>query len=140
MDSSATNTSWHDELKGYDLPGLIRTTWPKINELTQPFVLETPAGCILEMPDTAALADYVTAKEMTAHVAKAALRLAKTKQDVFIHLGFHQESAARYSQRITAAIRAIRKVHGEKLLFETLVSSAASVQPPTPPNKSRATK
>ena len=124
VDSSSTDTVWHDELAKYALPGLIREIWPKVTKTSQPFFMETPGGKLLEMPDTCALADYVTAEEMADHVAAAVARLEKSDKDLYVHIGFHQETAARYASRIIQAIRMIQEAHGGRVVFETLDASA----------------
>lgn len=126
IDSSATDTFWHDEIAGLPLVDRIRALWPQVTQDTQPFLVETPAGAILEMPDTGALADYVTAQEMRDHVARALARLpAAGGKDLFVHLGFHQETAAQHIARVIEAIRAIRADPQAPVVFETLTRSAA---------------
>ena len=92
VDSSATDTMWHDEIAKYELPAMIREIWPDITSETQPFYIGTPAGDLLEMPDTGALADYTTAEEISGHIGDAVAKLA-TEGDWFVHIGFHQETA-----------------------------------------------
>ena len=123
VDSSATDTKWHDELDDYELPRMMREIWPNVTSRTQPFVIKTPAGNLLEMPDTGALADYVTAEEMAAHVSDAVAELSDTG-DRFVHIGFHQETAARYVYRVITAIRMMAAKHGDRVIFETLQQSA----------------
>ena len=108
VDSSATDGRWHDELGTYRLRSRIPEVWPQVTAQSAPFVIETPAGPVLEMPDTCALADYVTADEMVAHIreANARLRLDPTR-DLFVHIGFHQETAARYASRVTEVVRRV---------------------------------
>ncbi len=123
VDSSATDTAWHDEIADTGLPAMIKKIWPTVTRQTQPFLVETAAGMIFEMPDTGALADYVTAQEMSDHVDEA-VNLIQNNQDRYVHIGFHQETAARYLPRVTAAIRTIKAKHGSLVVFETLETSA----------------
>lgn len=127
VDSSATDTEWHDEIAHTALPATIKNLWPTVTRLSQPFLIETPAGMILEMPDTGALADYLTAKEMSDHIDEA-VKLIQSKrqnnQDHYVHIGFHQETAARYLPRVTAAVKAVQAKHGSLVVFETLEASA----------------
>ena len=123
VDSSATDTMWHDEIAKYELPAMIREIWPDITSETQPFYIETPAGDLLEMPDTGALADYTTAEEISRHIGDAVAKLA-TEGDRFVHIGFHQETAARYAPRVIAAIQEVQATHGASIIFETLEASA----------------
>jgi len=123
VDSSATDTVWHDEIAHTALPAMMKKIWPTVTRLSQPFLVETPAGMILEMPDTGALADYMTAKEMIDHIDEA-VSLIQNNQDRYVHIGFHQETAARYLPRVTAAVKTIRAKHGSLVVFETLEASA----------------
>ncbi len=126
VDSSATDCAWHEELSGSPLRDRMRELWPGVTEERQPFTIETSAGEVLEMPDTCALADYVTAEEMVAHVDRAVRRFrADPRRDVFVHVGFHLETADRYAERVTAAIQQLRAEHGARVVFETLEASAA---------------
>ena len=127
VDSSATDSKWHDELQGMALHARIPEVWPGVTERSQPFAIETPAGRVLEMPDTGALADYVTAAEMVAHLRAAAERLAADPgRDLFVHIGFHQETAARYAPRVTEAVRTLAAERELPLVIETLAESAAA--------------
>lgn len=125
IDCSATHTRFHDEIRNTALPALIRSTWPNQTEFTQPFTLPTKAGTLVEVPDTGALADYITAAEMIAHVGEAVARSARSRQPLTIHLGFHQETAAAFGLRIRDAVRALQKKHGPHLRFETVRSAAS---------------
>ena len=47
-------------------------------------------------------------------------------RDVFVHIGFHQETAARYAHRVSAAIDRLRRDHPDApIVFETLEASVA---------------
>lgn len=129
IDSSATDSSWHDELAGRRLHRRIKEVWPAVTKTSAPYWIKTPAGRLLEMPDTGALADYVTAQEMIGHVRAALKRFqADPSRDVFVHIGFHQETAARYGQRVVDAVKALLKRPDPNLVFETLAASAARVR------------
>ncbi len=124
VDSSATDGRWHDAVVGDTaLPRRIREVWPGVKETTQPFVVETKAGKVLEMPDTGALADYVTEDQMVEHLRGAIARAqADPSHEVFAHIGFHQESAGRYVRKVS---RALDRLKGEAdLVFVTLEDAA----------------
>ncbi|MBI2931216.1 MAG: hypothetical protein HYY16_06165 [Planctomycetes bacterium] len=118
VDSSATDAVWHDELERYPLRARIRQTWPKVTAESAPFTVDTPTGAVVEMPDTCALSDYVTAQEMENHILAAVERL--RSRDVYVHIGLHQETAARYGRRVTDAVKAVP----DKVSFETLEGAA----------------
>lgn len=125
IDSSATDAGWHDELAGRPLRARIRSVWPGVHRTSQPFSISTPAGEVLEMPDTGALADYVTAAEMTAHVRRALSRFRRiSTRDRFVHIGLHLETAARYAPRVIKAIQDLLKDPNPNLAFDTLSASA----------------
>jgi hypothetical protein len=102
VDSSATDNKWHKQLlEQYAIFGRIREVWPDVTEESAPRWISTPAGAVLEMPDTGALADYVTAADMLGHIERARARArASAAREVFVHVGFHQETAARYAGRV----------------------------------------
>jgi hypothetical protein len=123
IDSSATDVTWFDELAGLALPGRVQQLWPGVTRNSAPFAITTPAGEILEMPDTGALADYTTAVEIHHHIADGMARLGT--HDVFLHVGFHQETAAEYAARIITAIQMVQGEFGDRVVFEKLSTAAA---------------
>jgi hypothetical protein len=125
VDSSATDSTWHqEELADRPILGRIREIWPAVRHDTQPFLVHTAAGPILEMPDTGALADYVSAEEMSGHVRQALARVrAGGTHPLFVHVGLHQESAARFGTRVSAALAPLRL--DKDIEFSTLEKAAA---------------
>jgi hypothetical protein len=107
IDSSAVDSVWHERLRGTRLPGRIREVWPDVHPTTQPFVVVTGEGPVLEMPDTGALADYVTSEQLAEHIRSAVGRAVADSGTVFVHVGFHQETAAQYASRVRDAIAAV---------------------------------
>jgi hypothetical protein len=110
IDSSATDPDWLGEGaggKGVErLAARVRAVWPKVRSTTQPFLIDTPAGSVLEMPDTGAMADHMTVEEMERHVGWAAH--AETRP-IFVHLGFHAETAHHFAPLLTRALARLRK-------------------------------
>lgn len=123
VDSSAVDASWHERLEGLPIRDRIRETWPKTTPTSTPETIETKAGAVLEMPNTAALADYVTARQMIENVEQA-LELARRDplRPRFVHVGFHQETAAEFSPRVVAALTAIAQ--NPEVRFVTLAAAA----------------
>ena len=73
--------------------------------------------------DTGALADYVTSDEMDLHL-KEVLKKSESGETRFVHIGFHQETAARYVNRVAASLA---KWEGNKSIeFQTLEKAAQS--------------
>jgi len=100
VDSSATDRSWHeDEIGKFKIYERMGELWPKVTQHSQPYTIQTESGTIVEMPDTAALADYITADEMDIHI-KEVLDKSTDETIRFVHIGFHQETSARYLSRI----------------------------------------
>ncbi|MBI4612404.1 MAG: hypothetical protein HY720_02230 [Planctomycetes bacterium] len=129
IDSSATDAIWHDEVEGFPIRERIREIWPGVTKECAPFRIETPYGGILEMPDTGALADYTTATEIEEHLRSGLARLAADpSRDIFVHAGFHVESASLYAERVLSAIRAVRRDSPDSVVFETLQTSALAVR------------
>jgi hypothetical protein len=129
-DSSSTDPSWLDgALAGAALPGRLREIWPKVDRTTQPFVVETPAGELLELPMSAAMADYLEPAEMVEHLRWALAELDRQPdRDVFVHLGFHQETASEFAPRVEKALAEVRPAFGQQLVFETVGQTAAAAR------------
>jgi hypothetical protein len=129
VDTSAVPPKWHEELSGLALRGRIQQLWGSVHPTTQPYRVRTPKGVVVEMPDTCALADYVTAAEMTSHVREALARQRMhPEREVYVHLGFHLETAARYLPRLEQALLTLRADADPRLALETLEESAARVR------------
>ena len=125
VDASATDTKWHAKIAQYALPQMILDIWPDVTADTQPFYISTPAGEVLEIPDTGALADYVSAEQMAGHIADAVAKLGD--DHLYVHIGFHQETAATYIGRVIEALSIVKEKHADHLVFETLEQSARSL-------------
>lgn len=129
VDTSSVDSDWHDEWKELPLKSRLKQLWPDASPTQAPYVINTAAGPILEMPDTGALADYLTAEEMEAHIREAVERLAKDpSRDIFVHIGFHADSAIRYIERVSQAVQAIRTDRELPVVFETLEASARAAR------------
>jgi len=125
IDASATDTKWHTKIAQFALPQMIREIWPDVTADTQPFYISTPAGEVLEIPDTGALADYVTVEQMAGHISDAVGKLGD--DHLYVHIGFHQETAATYIGRVIEALSIVKEKHADHLVFETLEQSARSL-------------
>lgn len=110
VDSSATDPDWigeGDSTEGFEfLIGRVRELWPKVDRTTQPFTIETRAGPILEVPDSGAMADHMTSEEMEDHVQWAA---GQPRRPIFVHLGFHAETAHHYASLLSRALANLRR-------------------------------
>ena len=108
VDSSATDFRQLDERKDEVLPRRIQAIWPGVETTTQPWLVRAPGGSLLEMP-IAAFADYATADEIIAVFDAAHARLQKDRsRDVFVVVGFHQETAHEFASRLRDAMQKLR--------------------------------
>ena len=103
------------------LYAMLREVWPAITQDVQPFLMKTPVGQILEMPDTG-VSHHATVKDLVDHIDSAVQQLGS--EDRFVHMGFVQETAATSGPRVIAAITEIKRKHGHRVVFETLEASA----------------
>jgi hypothetical protein len=118
VDSSATDYRQLDERKDEVLPMRVNAIWPGVDTTTQPWFVPAPGGSLLEMP-IAAFADYATVDEIVAVFEAAHARLQKAPgRDVFVVVGFHQETAQEFSGRL---VEALKKVRGRRELADDLV-------------------
>jgi hypothetical protein len=128
IDSSATDLAWLDEKEVAYLRQRLGQVWSRVDQNTQPFWIETAAGRMLEMPDTGAMADYLTVIEMEKHVERAAAAVrAAPQRPVFVHLGFHAETADDFAPRLSEALSRLR-ARDTPMVFETLSRSAEAAR------------
>ena len=124
VDSSSIDPTWLAGEETEVLRARVAEVWPKVDRTTQPFFIDTPAGQVLEMPDTGGMADYATASQMEEHVTWGAASAAATPaRPVFVHLGFHAETATEYAPVLSAALAALRR-RGTPVQFMTLSAAA----------------
>ncbi len=111
LDSSATDANFlQKEWEKYKLYGMVGKLWDGTNPTSQPYFYTTSSGLkILELPNNGSLSDYVTGSDMLKVFQSNALILKKNpKKNVYLSIGFHQESAAEYLPRLREAIKLIR--------------------------------
>jgi len=110
VDSSAIDPTWLGEgasSEGFEyLASRVREVWPKVDRTSQPFLIETPAGPILEMPDSGAMADHMSSEEIEDHVQWA---FNSPRRPMFVHLGFHAETAHEYAALLSRALANLRR-------------------------------
>jgi hypothetical protein len=142
VDSSATDRSWHrDELGNLPLYRRLGELWGDVTQDTQPYRIKTPAGTVLEMPDTGALADYVSGMEMSEHLGRQLGKL-EPGSFRFAHIGFHQETCRRFVPRLIECLT--KWIHHRKVRFRTLTDAAAlfeaqaQASPPAPERNPKA--
>ncbi len=130
VDSSAID---HKQLEGTESAvhqARLKAVWPSVDSSTQPYVNKTPAGDILELPIAAFMEDASVA-EVLDLVQRAGARLAKAPDaDVFIVVGFHQETAQEFGPMLLDAIEKMRAdpTLKTKLRFLTVQSAAKALR------------
>lgn len=79
--------------------------WGDINTVSQPYLIGPTFAPLWELPDNGILADYITGQEMLTVLKRNINKWQRNpEQNVYISIGFHQESAARYIIRIRDAV------------------------------------
>lgn len=83
-------------------------------EISQPHLIKTQQGLLLEIPDTAMLADWVPVEKMKAHIDAAYTKAKKENKAIYISLGYHQEQANTISARFDTELN---KTNIERILM-----------------------
>lgn len=103
--------------------------WGPRDDFVAPHWIETPAGKILELPSAPGFGDYSSVEDFLAYADAAVERLKlRPQEDVYLHFGFHQETAAETTEaaphnfrlRVQKAIEAIQREYGSLLVFERM--------------------
>ncbi|MBF0297884.1 MAG: hypothetical protein HQK51_04150 [Oligoflexia bacterium] len=106
LDCSALPSSY--SLPGWEKLNLkewVNTLWPMVTSLEQPFIIKDGKNEIIELPNNGHLADYVSAVDMFESFKKLSEQLTKEpSKDLYLSIGFHQETAAAYIKNIITAI------------------------------------
>lgn len=126
VDSSATWADWFEESQGRFQEEL-RRRWPNIEELTQPYGIDTSAGVIIEVPNTGSFSEYATADEMLGHLQRALARSQAEDKPIYVDFGFHQETADEYIAAIGDALYNFRSENPGALEFSTVTKVATDV-------------
>ncbi|MCP4448594.1 MAG: hypothetical protein GY811_25140 [Myxococcales bacterium] len=92
VDSSSSWSPWYKEGQGNFQKELARL-WPRLQELTQPYGIDTSAGAIIEVPNTGSFVEYVSTDQMIGHLERAAALSRSTGAPVYVNFGAHQETA-----------------------------------------------
>ena len=125
MDASALNVRLViPRLTQTPLLRYVYELWPHINDMSQPYKLETRAGELWQVPNNGCLADYASANDMmTLFDQHLALLDAFPEQDRLLSIGFHQETANKYLGRIDDVVRTINKRCSEEAITVKFISS-----------------
>jgi hypothetical protein len=126
VDSSATDSHQVDSRKDSFLARRVREVWPKVDETTQPFLVDPQSRQLIEMP-IAATADYVTAADIVHMFEAASERLTRDPEhDVFVVLGCNQETAQDFAGKLGEALDQVRgrAAIADRLLLTTVENAA----------------
>ncbi|MBX7170862.1 MAG: hypothetical protein K1X72_07890 [Pyrinomonadaceae bacterium] len=111
LDSSATPADFLlPEWGKYKLYQMVKDLWMKTTPTSQPYIYKTSSGLkILEYPNNSCLSDYMTGEDMLKVFQSNARNFKKNpKKNVYLSIGFHQETAAEFLQHLREAIKLIR--------------------------------
>lgn len=111
LDSSATIADFLlPEWGKYKLHKMVKNLWMNISPTSQPYNYTTSSGLkILELPNNSCLSDYMTGEDMFKVFQSNAEILQKNpKKNVYLSIGFHQETAAEYLPHLREAIQLLR--------------------------------
>jgi hypothetical protein len=110
LDSSAVPAEFlREKWSKYNLYQFVAKLWADISPTSQPFEYKTNSGLkIRELPNNSCLSDYMKGVDMF-KVFQSNVRILKKnpQQDVYLSIGFHQETAAEYLPRLRQAIKLI---------------------------------
>ena len=82
--------------------------WPDIHDTSQPYQVATPAGNLWEFPNNGSLADYASTEDMMSIFQNNIASIGG--RDIYISIGFHQETARKYLAKIDAVIKEIERL------------------------------
>ena len=127
LDSSATYApylfeSWSEP---YQLYGNVAALWPTTVPTSQPYSTDLGAGLsIIELPNNGCLADYMTGSAiLKAFVTNAKLQKTNPQSDVYLSIGFHQETASTYLPALRSGIdKIIAYAKAQNIAVEFVVS------------------
>lgn len=112
IDSSALPVSLVEQsLYDHPLHSMLSKIWPDTTSTSQPYSIPTRGGKIQEYPNNAGMADYVNSTQFM-KVLEDNLNLARhnPSQPVFVHYGFHEESAALHLSAVNYAVQELKKL------------------------------
>ncbi|MFK7824441.1 MAG: hypothetical protein AB8G05_09800 [Oligoflexales bacterium] len=107
--SEISNLHFKEKLKDYAIPLWTKQLWPDASSISQPYVINTENSSVTEMPDNGCLADYMSEYDMLKVFSENVEEWQKNPANpIYIHFGFHQETAKKYLYRVNRAIKKIK--------------------------------
>ena len=111
LDSSAMNSRFFRQRFG-DIPlcTWMENLWPNVNDISQPYKMNTSSGDIWQIPNNGGLANYTSTDEILEVFHKNVKEWQDRKHEsVVISFGFHQETAARFLDSLDSAVVEIKR-------------------------------
>ncbi|MES2745146.1 MAG: hypothetical protein V4655_06955 [Bdellovibrionota bacterium] len=111
LDSSATDAEYLKERWGKTLLyPVVKKNWPETTSSSQPYRVQLSNDkSIVQLPNNGCLADYVTGEQiLTAFQANVEKLKENPNVDRYLSIGFHQETAAKYLDKLRSGIDLIR--------------------------------
>jgi hypothetical protein len=111
LDSSATSAEYLKERWGKSLLyPVVGKLWPDTTATSQPYRIDLGSGLsLLELPNNGCLADYVKGEVIAATFQKNVELWKRDKsRDIYISIGFHQETAQKFLPHLRQGIDAIQ--------------------------------
>jgi hypothetical protein len=112
LDSSATSAEYLKERWGKSLLyPVVGKLWPNTTATSQPYHIKLGSGLsMLELPNNGCLADYVSGDMIAQTFQKnVALWKQNKNQDVYLSIGFHQETALKFLPHLRQGLDAIQQ-------------------------------
>lgn len=125
LDSSATDAEYLKARWGKTLLyPVTKKIWPDTTATSQPYAIDLGRGLtILELPNNACLADYVSGEQIRdAFLKNVVLFKQDPSKDIYVAMGFHQETALKFLANLRSGIDLIRaEALKDKLPIEFVV-------------------
>lgn len=123
VDSSSTWSVWYEEGQGSFQSELARM-WPNLQELTQPYGIDTKAGPVIEVPNTGSFVEYATTDQMIGHLQRAAAQSRSIGGPIYVNFGAHQETADEFIYLLSDALRHFEDESPGELSYSTVTAVA----------------
>lgn len=107
----------------------VRELWKDITPVSQPYIVETPSGALIEFPNNAGMADHVSA-DRAVKIFRDQANEAKRGQIVHFHYGFHDDTAQDMLPRVRAVLQKVKRyarLTGIRLEFVTMPTGCARI-------------
>ena len=118
LDASAANVRFVKKRFGdVSFVREISELWSKIDDCSQPYKMSTANGELWQLPNNGCLADYTTAEDILEVFDKNVRNWQQCQEKpVFISIGFHQETACKFLDRVDDAVTAIKEISWKQSL------------------------